>query len=508
MDRRFVRSLFLVAGLFIVFFAGELAVEWWRLGMPGPSATSWAGVNNAKLVDVMSPLARAYNNVLAMLIATIGLAIPLTANMHTPKLIEMFISDRLNQVVLVVMALLAANALWVAYMIGPEFAPTWAIRLAVVGALCGWAILIPYFFYVVRFLDPSNILIRLEREVERTIDAAAARRVDPDAGQRIVHERLHQIGTIVIKSLDRTDRGVALEGIWILKRLLDYHGARKHKLPAGWFVVDRADFVGLSQDALDLVAEEHLFFERKTLGQLLLAYEHALAKADDIVSSISDANRVAALAAAERGDDPALRLSIRYFNTFLADSVKRRNVHSVFDVFYQYRLLAMALATRAGLVVEMAKYLFAYAELARGAGLTFVPSFAVFDLASIALEAARMQADGADEVRDRVLAIPHERGGEVDSLVLDAKVKLGGSLLAIGKDESAAHVREALAGVAASDLRRAGEELLGAPHAFHEVTDRQVDLRWVRPERREGVRKFVESCVEGAPGGTVAPSTE
>lgn len=499
MDRRFVRSLFLVSAGFAVFFAGELALEWWRLGMPGASATSWAGVNNAKLVDLMSPLARAYNNVLAMLIATIGLAIPLTANMHTPKLIEMFIRDRLNQVVLVLMAGFAANALWVAYMIGPEFAPTWAIQLAVAGALAGWAILIPYFFYVVRFLDPSNILLRLAREIERTIDDAVAGRVHPDAGQTIVHERLHQIGTIVIKSLDRTDRGVALEGIWILKLLLDYHGARKDKMPAGWFVVDRADFVGLSADALELVAEERVFFERKTLAQMLLAYEHALGKASDIVSSISDANRVAALAAAARGDEAALRLSIRYFNTFLADSVKRKDVRSIFDVFYQYRLLAMALAKHPGLVSDMARYLAEYAELARRAGLTFVPSFAVFDLASIAVEAARMDVDAAEEVRERVLAIPHEHGGHVDTLVLAAKVKLGGSLLAVGKDTSAERVRVALAQVPVGELRRAGAELLDAPRAFHEITDRQVDLRWVRPERREGVRKFLASCTESSP---------
>ncbi len=46
---------------------------------------SWADVNNPKLMDLMSPIARAYNNILAMLIATIGLAIPLTANMHTSR---------------------------------------------------------------------------------------------------------------------------------------------------------------------------------------------------------------------------------------------------------------------------------------------------------------------------------------------------------------------------------------------------------------------------------------
>ena len=91
---------------------------------------SWAGTNNAKVVDLLSPVARAYNNILAMLLATIGLAIPLTANMHTPKLIEMFLRDRLNQAVLIIMAAGAANVIWVDYLIGPRFAPMWAVRVA------------------------------------------------------------------------------------------------------------------------------------------------------------------------------------------------------------------------------------------------------------------------------------------------------------------------------------------------------------------------------------------
>ncbi|MCZ7685340.1 MAG: DUF2254 domain-containing protein [Sandaracinaceae bacterium] len=124
--------------------------------MPGADAMSWAGTNNAKVADILSPIARAYNNILAALLATIGLAIPLTANMHTPKLIEMFLRDRLNQAVLVFMAAGAANVLFVLYMVGPDFAPVWSVRVAVFGALLGWAILIPYFFYVVRFLDPRT----------------------------------------------------------------------------------------------------------------------------------------------------------------------------------------------------------------------------------------------------------------------------------------------------------------------------------------------------------------
>src|SRR5205823_9252951 len=141
-------------------FGLEFFVEWQRAGAPGAGAMSWADINNAKLVDVLSPMARAYNNVLAMLIATIGLAIPLTANMHTPKLIEMFLRDRVNRYVLSFIALGAAHVLWVDYMIGPQFAPTWSIALSVLLAIVGWALLLPYFFYVVRFVDPSRLVIR------------------------------------------------------------------------------------------------------------------------------------------------------------------------------------------------------------------------------------------------------------------------------------------------------------------------------------------------------------
>src|ERR1019366_5911739 len=109
MRPKFLRALVMACGAFLTLFLVEFLLEWFRLGEPGMSKMAWQGVNNAKLVDLLSPMARAYTNVLAMLIATIGLAIPLTANMHAPKLIDMFLRDRLNQTVLSVMAFGAAN---------------------------------------------------------------------------------------------------------------------------------------------------------------------------------------------------------------------------------------------------------------------------------------------------------------------------------------------------------------------------------------------------------------
>jgi uncharacterized membrane protein len=136
--RLFLRGLFLMSFVAIVVFGLELLGE--SSGLTGKAAT------NADMAGILSPVARAYNNILGMLLATIGFAIPLTANMHTPKLIDMFLRDRVNQVMLGASALGAAHVLWVLYLLGLGLAPAWAFRLAVWGAVLGWVALLPYFF--------------------------------------------------------------------------------------------------------------------------------------------------------------------------------------------------------------------------------------------------------------------------------------------------------------------------------------------------------------------------
>jgi hypothetical protein len=489
--QRFVRGLLIVSAAMMTFFALEFFLEWFRLGRPGAEALTWADTNNAKLVDLLSPVARAYNNILAMLLATIGLAIPLTANMHTPKLIEMFLRDRLNRAVLYFFAAAAANVIYVAYLVGPDFAPVWAIRTAVYGALVGWAILIPYFFYVVRFLDPSNILDRLGKEARDTLDRAAAGQMDTELAQNLVHERAQQITTVVIKSLDRADRSVALEGIWALKRLLDHYGSLKASMPAAIFKVDRADFVGFSQEALDIVMEEKTWFETKVLGQVLAIYQHALSKAVDVVSSISDCTRVVAVRADERGDENVTELVIRCFNTYLREAIKAKNVRAVHDIFYQYRLLAKDLRERPQLLKDILFYFRYYADSARRTGLAFVAQLAAFDTAYIVRRAYEIDSSVKDELLAEVLALEHIRDGELDRFVIKAKIVLGGFFLEHDLEGPAQRVASNLVDIPSEVLQRAERELLEADRTFFEITDRQLNLEWVAPARRPHVQAFV-----------------
>ncbi|HTJ44548.1 MAG TPA: DUF2254 family protein [Kofleriaceae bacterium] len=490
MRRAFVRSLFIALAAFTLFFGAELFLEWWRLGRPGSDATDWAGVNNAKLVDLLSPMARAYNNVLAMLLATIGLAIPLTANMHTPKLIDVFLRDRINRVVLSGMAFGAAHVLWVDYIIGPSFAPTWALRLCVYLAIFGWAVLIPYFFYVVRFLDPSRIINRLRDETVAIARSVHDGRRDPIVTQELASQRIDEIGTIVLKSLDRADRGVAREGVWAIKVLLDRYAPLKASMPDAWFPVDRADFVGFSAEALDMLSENRTWFEMKCLLQLSLCYQQALGKASDTVSSISDATRVIATRAAERGDDEVLHLCVRFFNNYLREGIKSRNVHAVYDVYHQYRLLARDVLSRPALVEAIGRHFLYYAEMARMYGLIFAPQLVAYDLGYVVRRAYEGKCGAGSTLLDETLDIPHRKDGDVLTMVVKAKLILGAFFVEIGRPGEAERVRANLADVPASVIARATRDLLAAEVVFFEVTDRQINLEYVPPERRAPLEQF------------------
>ena len=493
MRRLFLRSFAIAFIAFAAIFALEFFGEWRRAGSPGASDMSWAGVNNAKLVDILSPMARAYNNVLAMLMATIGLAVPLTATMHTPKLIEMFLRDRVNRYVLSFMAFGAAHTLWVAYMVGPKFAPTWSIALSVYMAMAGWALLIPYFFYVVRFVDPSRLLVRLREDVTSLVVRVADRARDPMEAQTVLSVRVGQIGTIVIKSLDRNDRDVAAEGAWAIKVLLDHYAKYKARMPKEWFVVDRADFVGLSDEALEMLSESKTWFEMKCLLQLEHGFLRALHGASDTVSTFSDATRVIGARSVEHRDEQALRLAIRFFNNYLREAIKARNLRAVYDVFHQYRRLGRELGDRPELLREVGKHFSYYAGMARTYGMVFAPQLAIFDLGFVTRRAyERASPAGADLLRE-VLALPHRTGADVHSMAVKAKLILGGFFVGNKLVAEAELVRKNLGDVDAVEIERAETELLAADRSFFEVTDRQLNLEYVPPERRDPLRKFCHS---------------
>lgn len=493
-QRLFLRGIITLSAVAFSFFTAEFIFEWIRMGSPGLEQVSYADKNNnVKMIDVLSPMARAYNNILAMLIATVGLAIPLTANMHTPKLIDMFLRDRINQLMLIFGALGAAHVLWVAYMIGPDFAPVWSYRLAVLGALVGWVFLIPYFFYVVRFLDPSNILARLKERVVKDVNRVQESTQNLFATHDQIRDQILQIGTLIMKSIDRGDRSVAAEGIWSFKQILDHYRKLKPHMPENWFHVERRDLVGLSAEALEILNQDRTWFEHRVMWQMYLAYENALAKAHDVVSSLSDATRVIAIRSSAAGDEKAMDLTIKFFNNFIREGIKKKDAHAVYDLMYQYRMLACDLCDRPDVLEKIGRYMVHYSQIALATGMAFVTQLVAFDLGVVVMQAFARKSPAAPNLLACLLELKHRAGVDPVPLIVKAKAIVGASLAADPQGSaSAEQVRENLSDLPEETLHQVEQDLMKLDdRSFWEVTDRQVNFEWVPPERRPAVQQFL-----------------
>ena len=80
-------------------------------------------------------------------------------------------------------------------------------------------------------------------------------------------------------------------------------------------------------------------------------------------------------------------------------------------------------------------------------------------------------------------------------MAVKAKLILGGFLVGHKLDAEADQVRKNLRDVDQVELERAERELLEADRSFFEVTDRQLNLEYVPPERRVPLKQFCDSLM-------------
>lgn len=491
LQRLAVRILFAMClGLSIV-FAIELAIDIAHSDVPW----SQLAPTSNRGQSLASTVSRAFNNLTAMVLTFIALAVPITANMYTPKLIEIFIRDKVNIAAMVFFAGMGAHAVFGQAVMYEQWHP--AVMYAVLwsSGVAGFAVLIPYYFYVLAFLNPVTIIRRVTDAIlAEFADIAARRRPAPEARRRLDQEVLN-LGNVILRAVDRADRDVSLDAIRGLERAVVRYGEIKPSLDAAWFDVEPALFTGSSHDAVAYIVRDRVWVEQKCLHQLYLAYSSALAKMPDALSAISGMNRRVAEAAQRRGDAQVVALCVRYFNTFLREAVKKRDVHAVYDVFSQYASLAKdLLAPGPDEALAIARYFRHYADIARGQGTAFVHELVAYDLGAL--------VESAFEVKSARRA---------DLLAVFLEVEPDGSGARIAKAQAALaayfEVRRCTAerDAVISAMTRTTEPQIAAARReiaatvdpmFWEVTDRQTNLDWLEPERRAAALRALDDANE------------
>jgi hypothetical protein len=299
---------------------------------------------------------------------------------------------------------------------------------------------------------------------------------------------------VILRAVDRADRDVAIDAITALETATEAYGYAKRTATAEWFEVEQGLFPGLSRDAIQILRRDRTWVEQRALSQLHLAFVASLAKMQDAISAISLVVRRIAVAAKGRDDDAVIGLAIRYHNTFLRAATARRDLHALFDVFYEVRQLAVELLpSKPERSAEIARHLRYYSDLARQQGLGFVCELGASEVATIAEAAFEANAPTARTILDELRAF---RAEDATVRLAKAEAVLAAYFEAKGLAAEHAAMLADLEATPPERLVAARRDLAATTDpVFWEVTDRQTNHDYVAPERRAAVLRILDEVL-------------
>ena len=148
--------------------------------LPQPSAVGrYVRFEPGLISDALSGLAGMTAAVLGIVITVVSLLVQLTAERYT-GVAQMFLRDRRNVMVMAYYVVTCVVGVAVSLSLHNDFAPRAAVFAMMCACAFGLIMMLPYFAYVFRFLEPVNLVARIEREAAADVVYTATTR-DHDA---------------------------------------------------------------------------------------------------------------------------------------------------------------------------------------------------------------------------------------------------------------------------------------------------------------------------------------
>jgi len=274
------------------------------------------------------------------------------------------------------------------YLWGNGTAPIIPYAVMVVCGVMGWVAIIPYYYYVMRFLDPEVIVDKCARMLVREIENTVNGRYSPHICRRKINQCILQIGDIGFRSVDRKDSRTAISCIQALCFTLDIFKEQKRKINAHFFQVELSEFPMLSKTGLSYLSNSSLWVEEQILRQIAKCFSASVGPAGmpNIVSfvALSIREQCIPLMTDDPMDRANLILYIRFFNSFLREAANLRNVRALYNIFYQYSSLAKDLSKWCpDLLVQVVKFIAEYGRLCSDKGLCAAARVNAYDLGNL-----------------------------------------------------------------------------------------------------------------------------
>lgn len=459
------------------------------------------GFESGMITDALPSLAAMIAAVLGIVITVVSIIVQLSSERYT-GVAQMFLRDRVNVAVMAYFVVACVCGVWLSMSVKSDFVPRVAIIAMLVFTTFGLVVMLPYFAYVFRFLEPSSIVGRIRRQALATVERATAARDDRAAVamQGEVLAAMEELTDITSNSISGKDKIIASRAVDAIKDFVVGYLGHKASARPPWFAIgptirDNPDFVAMDPESLRDLETRQTWVEWKALRQYLGIYNEAQGVMPDINYLVAIDTRYIGEAAAGRGDREVVRLVFRFLNSYLRATINAKAVRTAYNVLNQYRKLveSMIKSGEAEIAAEAVGHMIYYGRTSYDLQLGFITETVAYDVGTLC-ELAH-GAGGGDELLaqflelDQPLRAKRQEGGLVG--IRKAQVKLACYYLAAGAEELARRIAEDMRGEPAERLAAIREQLERVESKdFWEIIDRGRNFEFMPAGQRGQMATF------------------
>lgn len=459
-------------------------------------------ITNQDWINTLQNMPEVFAGVLGIAITVVAIIVELAANRYTPKITELFFLSKTNYIIMGFFVISAIQCIWISF----EGAPYLGIQIAFFNITIAMLLLLPYFVYVLHFLDPFNIIKLIKEHTLGFILSCNQKGVNKSKVENqksLTIRGIEQLTDISLNAITNKDKGVAMVGVDTLKELIFSYISIKQELVKEWFSVSKTvannpDFISMTEEVLQEIEKNKVWFEMKILRQYQMLYNESLNKLRDINYLIGINTRIVGEKAMELQLDQLLYLVIKFFNTYLRATLNAKDVRTAYNVLNQYRLLGETALRKNYFKIceDIANYFKYYGQLAFSMGLPFILETVAYDLCRLNEIAYKTKAPNLKQLLSIFLEVdkeseePHEYETTLRG-VRKAQVKLATFYLVEGALDLARLIYEDMKNETPFRLRSIKTELHSITSKdFWEIIDRGINFDYLEPERKEKLELF------------------
>lgn len=454
--------------------------------------------------DAISALGSMIAAVLGIVITVVSIIVQLSAAQYT-GVTKMFLRDRTNIGVMTFYVIACVLGVWLSLSLRGDFVPRAALVAMMATTTVGLVLMVPYFAYVFRFLEPKSIIARIEAEAARTARAGVSGSDGArDDLQLATLASMEELTDITSNSISGKDKIIASQAVDALKDFACRYVGWKAGAPAPWFTLGAAlrsnpDFVAMDPESLEDLARRRTWVEWKVMRQYLGIYNEALTSMRDINYLVAINTRYLGEAALAQDDGELLTLVLRFMNSYLRATINAKEVRTAYNVLNQYRLLVEAMLKKgdgasAVTAVGHMKY---YGHVSFQMSLAFIAETVAYDVGALCQLAHDLKVQDEDALLNLFLDLDlpsTERGQEAGLKgVRKAQVKLAAYYLAAGDEARALRIQEDMASEPPARLGAIRHELERVTTKdFWEIIDRGRNFEYMAPPQKAAMRAFFD----------------